>query len=123
MILVSLITNVNSYICNKRDYKGRDLPEEYIAIELELQSATGIIIEKQELIDVNLGALENYNYPFSGPASAISKKLIFQYKVPFENYYLKDGTVFLLIYKYTKNQKVIFERFIYKNEIWECENN
>lgn len=116
-----LVKEVRSDTYIEKDYKGREMCQKYIAIYVELLKVTEIIILKQKLIDNEGKELENYNYPFTSVASAKSDKLIFRYKLPNDNYYLKENSTFAFAYKLINTQKEITEKFVLKNDVWEHE--
>lgn len=118
---LGLVKGIKSDVCVEKDYKGREMCQKYIAIYVELIKDTEIIILKQKLIDNEGKELENYNYQFTSVASAKSDKLIFSYKLPDENYHLKESSTFDFAYKLINTQKEITERFVLKNDVWERE--
>lgn len=93
--------------------------QKYITIYLELDKCAEIIIIKRKLIDDQGEELENYNYEFTKVSSAMGNKLIFSYKLPDNNYYLKENFVFDFVYKNINTKKEITEKFVFKNDLWE----
>ena len=118
---MGLVKGIESVICVEKDYKGCEMCQKYIAIYVELIKDTEIIILKQKLINNEGKELESYNYHFTSVASAKSDKLIFSYKLPDENYHLKEGSTFDFAYKLINTQKEITEKFVLKNDVWERE--
>ena len=120
-VKMSLILTIKNKLHIETDYKGREMSEKYISITIALKESIEIIITNHKLIDAEGKELKYHEYHFTGPAPAKSDKLIFSYKLPDENYHLKESSTFDFAYKLINTQKEITERFVLKNDVWERE--
>ena len=120
-VKMSLILTIKNKLHIETDYKGREMSEKYISITIALKESIEIIITNHKLIDAEGKELKYHEYPFTGLASAKSDKLTFRYKLPNDNYYLKENSTFAFAYKLINTQKEITEKFVLKNDVWERE--